>query len=862
MTCNLKHWVDKGALTPLAYDAYKWNICHPDWVEYFMDCVAPILADEILKSTDKWIPLEDWEVAIKEFVAQKCCQPSCKDWMCGDDGCGGLCGGGKCDLDDYTTCQSGICKSYHCDENNLSQPKGCCDGDLLYGCKFGTLKAKDCSETGQMCGWNGLFGAFACTSNPATPPAEYSKKCFWNCDPPCQFGYHCDTGKCFPDCELFCSEVECGSPGQAPDCDCGACPDGSSCLAGECVSDCEIACEEIACGEAGENGECDCGGCQEGSTCYKGDCVVPICIKNCVGQECGEDGCGGSCGECSGPWTVCFLGTCIDVKSWLEANSLGLTDSLVWWVCPSPGQEPSAAGWQPYNNWPESLRTKLLSALVVALSGESNPPLTSEAAQKIPFNWACDGVEVVFGTEPPLQVVWSWADATTRFFSLASTSLKYQLTHESVGFPPWSMNDLNDVETAILLNGRHLFSTTYYYQLSRDKLPVQEAEEEALTYLAQQMGLGIAGKIHTTTNDWGYNDYPSSNCVPAPGSFAERFLFEYGLVGQTRLETIGGLIRWCRRLDHVNPPKDALRLEDCFGYWSYCGPGPVQRMVIGWEIGEDYEMNPAVCECQTIHATSGCRNTVSFMRHVLRAVNIPVELIETGIIDPSSPDGALDGFHATAYFPTESLVLPHGDDPYEESDYSRTWLEGADFLGEELLWDYSEFVKYFPEGPDGVYSEDVNETGPYNGYSYLFNRMKWIGLIHLSPRILVNFIDAWLDAKDPAWPESYANWPVVEVPDLDFYLQIPWGSDYVADVKSTPMFGPDSDRYLLDALKEKCVELLSGNYEFNMDNWDSLQGVLESLGSWLTSFVDAKGAKTCDEPIGPYCDINEGICDC
>jgi hypothetical protein len=42
--------------------------------------------------------------------------------------------------------------------------------------------------------------------------------------------------------------------------------------------------------------------------CHDGKC---ICIKDCTDKECGSDGCGGSCGSCTGN-TTCSMGKCVD----------------------------------------------------------------------------------------------------------------------------------------------------------------------------------------------------------------------------------------------------------------------------------------------------------------------------------------------------------------------------------------------------------------------------------------------------------------------------------------------------------------------------------------------------------------------
>jgi len=125
-----------------------------------------------------------------------------------------------------------------------------------------------------------------------------------------------------------------------PDCQC---PASASCEDQECITDyCQAdvdvygCCKEdllIWCFNGLHQADCSewgqkCGLAKEGSnlpegyTCgYDGQIKVnenmdadhpfecPECIANCVGKECGEDGCGGSCGECA-EGLVCFNGSC------------------------------------------------------------------------------------------------------------------------------------------------------------------------------------------------------------------------------------------------------------------------------------------------------------------------------------------------------------------------------------------------------------------------------------------------------------------------------------------------------------------------------------------------------------------------
>lgn len=77
------------------------------------------------------------------------------------------------------------------------------------------------------------------------------------------------------------------------------------------------------CGDDGCGGSC--GTCQRGQACLNGFCK---CAPVCTGKQCGNDGCGGSCGTCL--WGKCnLIGKCVsclsnsDCAKGLECNSSG-----------------------------------------------------------------------------------------------------------------------------------------------------------------------------------------------------------------------------------------------------------------------------------------------------------------------------------------------------------------------------------------------------------------------------------------------------------------------------------------------------------------------------------------------------------
>jgi hypothetical protein len=61
---------------------------------------------------------------------------------------------------------------------------------------------------------------------------------------------------------------------------------------------CTPECEGRVCGDDGCGGSC--GECGDGSVCLEGACLACDAQTNCLGKQCGPDNCGGSCGQCSG----------------------------------------------------------------------------------------------------------------------------------------------------------------------------------------------------------------------------------------------------------------------------------------------------------------------------------------------------------------------------------------------------------------------------------------------------------------------------------------------------------------------------------------------------------------------------------
>ncbi|MBT9555860.1 MAG: hypothetical protein IV100_07525 [Myxococcales bacterium] len=296
------------------------------------------------------------------------CTPQCVGKDCGDDGCGGTCG--ACGESHQCSPAIGRCVAlgWSCDANWYADYAvcdcGCGAPDLDCGDAFAALAG--CEEHEQ-CNPSGV-----CV--PSAPEAwtcaasRYDDfgACDCDCgapDPDCSvtglpvLGCVGDEASCNPDgtcaaCVPDCDGQECGSDGCGGVC--GFCTDPAkkSCFDGQCVNPClptPVVCFLNECGDDGCGGVCGhCGAdavCESGTcsnigdtgdpTSCKGNCgsVAPSgcyctescvakgtccddyeascsCTPDCNGKECGQDGCGGSCGQCSGSTPYCDGGAC------------------------------------------------------------------------------------------------------------------------------------------------------------------------------------------------------------------------------------------------------------------------------------------------------------------------------------------------------------------------------------------------------------------------------------------------------------------------------------------------------------------------------------------------------------------------
>lgn len=120
------------------------------------------------------------------------------------------------------------------------------------------------------------------------------------------------------------------------------------------------------------------------------------------------------------------------------------------------------------------------------------------------------------------------------------------------------------------------------------------------------------------------------------------WLKQAGLIGATRLATIGSTLDWMRHnLTHFY---DAESIGRDLDIWQYNGYSPLSRIMNG-------TLDAKYPGLGTQHWTAGCHGSTGFMNAALRVLNIPVQ--------PVWVCG-----HEQTYFMSEDLYMDHADDPY------------------------------------------------------------------------------------------------------------------------------------------------------------------------------------------------------
>jgi alpha-tubulin suppressor-like RCC1 family protein len=290
------------------------------------------------------------------------CKPNCAGKTCGDDGCGGTCG--TCSTSEFCEAKESSCRSKQCPE---VPGAGCCVGDTVKTCTPDGAASTDCGKQGNVCGWDAGKKTYGCVATAKSVDPNHPRTCpgtpvckpkCWDipCGPDgcggfcgtCGAGKVCNltSRKCMvPECLTFpavgccegntwarCSSdvgkvyrtpcsafgpgASCGWKGSEYGCgmstasDPGGAP--KACSSGVCTPDCY----GKKCGDNGCGGACG-EGCPDGWKCEGGTKCTPPCIPNCnynqfgTKKQCGADGCGGVCGTCEDGGTCTEEGLCL-----------------------------------------------------------------------------------------------------------------------------------------------------------------------------------------------------------------------------------------------------------------------------------------------------------------------------------------------------------------------------------------------------------------------------------------------------------------------------------------------------------------------------------------------------------------------
>ncbi|NTV21760.1 MAG: hypothetical protein HGA57_10365 [Chlorobium limicola] len=335
-----------------------------------------------------------------------------------------------------------------------------------------------------------------------------------------------------------------------------------------------------------------------------------------------------------------------DLDAWLSSHPL-VAGSIVW---------EDAAGAHFWPSWSASRKSELRVAFALAWNRNAI------AVAEVPLNQA------VMGDNDNVATVLSKQDAWAYFNAGVAQSLAIEMQQQVA----WSLQGYATDQLAQLFDSREMF--------------------------------------RWNGNPEGYRiNSMHGHLVPAPPSFSYAFLGNNGLLGHTRIDTIGRLVGWCRdNLVHFSGGTTAANMED---QWQYRGFPPLSRVING-------TVKLSMPASGMKHRTAGCWGTVGLFRVLLRAVNIPVKLVS-------------NAGHAQPWFMSEGRYLSHGDDPYNALTSSE-----PPYPAIELFIDQSRFDAWFGAGVSAQKRDDN-----------IGRRPRELALVHLPNYLLHAYCDDLHDGK-------------------------------------------------------------------------------------------------------------------
>jgi hypothetical protein len=326
------------------------------------------------------------------------------------------------------------------------------------------------------------------------------------------------------------------------------------------------------------------------------------------------------------------------------------------------GQPPSLSCWLSTH---PAVAASVKWQFVFQTSGYDVP----ETAKRAWPSWsAVEQNELIVAFEQ----AWNWLYGTTPFANL----------NETIVYPPVNLVDTSDptgspwvqispaaarelylrwvgLNFAVELGGHVPWSVTTY-----------NAEQLQILFdSASFLALGGPGNYTVCAGSPEHANYVKrkdnlGGTLIGPPRFTLAFLRNGNLVGATRQATIANLLNWARdNLVHFFGSANYQTMEQ---HWQYRGLPPMTRVVSGTT-----STFPGATP-QFARWTAGCHGTTGLLRNVLRAVNIPVQILRVC-------------GHGQARFLTEGTYLDHGDNPYNLG-FKASMLPASDLLIDDATY--------------------------------------------------------------------------------------------------------------------------------------------------------------------------------
>ncbi|HEX5037310.1 MAG TPA: hypothetical protein VFX30_09160 [bacterium] len=196
-------------------------------------------------------------------------------------------------------------------------------------------------------------------------------------------------------------------------------------------------------------------------------------------------------------------------------------------------------------------------------------------------------------------VVFDSDAATNRFLK----TVALQLVLETAPYLNWSLDDYDDGDLTLLLNGGNPF----------EYMPV-------------------GGRPYS---EWitDHEGYKVAMVVPAPPLVLMKFLLREGILRHSRFETVSRFLEWERGMSHLNNwTSDTGGCDDELNevIWGFKGPPPLNAILHGTVVTcrnppGGYDGTVGYNETVRKHYTHGCPTTGDVSYQVMRLVNVPAE---------------------------------------------------------------------------------------------------------------------------------------------------------------------------------------------------------------------------------------------